>query len=160
MKNVAYVLLLIGISWGCRPKNDISPKTAPIDDAFGLKYKDKTSIKVEDTKLALELSEFEDGRCIGKNIVCVWAGDIFVTLLLDNDTVIRLQLNGPTLDQLTSSPVPIPARAGYAKEARVELNNVPYIVRLERVDVKNLNEEWAGSTPKENYTVWLKIFKG
>lgn len=159
MKNVAYVLLLIGISWGCRPKNDISPKTAPVDNAFGLKYKDKTIIKIKGLKSnsTLELSELEDGRCIGKNIVCVWGGDIFVTLLLDNDTVIRLRLNGPTLDQLTSSPVP--ARAGYAKEARIKLNNVPCIIRLEQVDVKNLNEEWAGLTPKENYTVWLKIFK-
>ncbi|MDF7816389.1 hypothetical protein P1X15_02245 [Runella sp. MFBS21] len=159
MKNITYVLLLIGMNWGCRPKNDISPKTAPVDNAFGLKYKDKTSIEVEGTKSTLELSELEDGRCIGKNIVCVWAGDIFVTLLLDNDTVIRLQLNGPTLDQLTSSAVSIYARAGYAKEATVKLNNVPYIIRLEQVDVKNLNEEWAALTPKENYTVWLKIFK-
>lgn len=160
MKNVAYVLMLIGISWGCRPKNDISPKTAPVDNAFGLKYKDKTIIKAERLKSTLELSELEDGRCIGKNIVCVWAGDIWVTLVFDNNTVVKLRLDGPTLDQLTSLPAPIPMEAAYTKEARVELNNVPYIVRLERVDVKNLNEEWAGSTPKENYTVWLKIFKG
>lgn len=159
MKNIPYTFLLIGLLFGCSLGDNISPKTVSTRNTFGLKYKDITNLKAEGIKINLELSEIEDGRCLGKNIVCIWGGDIFVTLLLDNTQVIKLRLNGLTLDKLTSLPAPTPMEASYRKEVRVKLNEEPYIIHLEKVDVKNLNEEQASLTPKENYTVWLRIFK-
>ncbi len=159
MKSIIYLFFLFGVLSGCHLKDDISPKTAPIDEIFGLKYKDKTTLKTGGNRLSLVLSDIEDGRCIGKNIICIWAGDITVNLLLDNNKLLKLRLNGLTLDQLNSLPAPNPVEASYLKEVRIKLNDDPYIVRLEKVDVKNLSEEKASLTPKENYTVWLKIFK-
>ncbi|WP_428667990.1 hypothetical protein [Runella sp.] len=159
MKSIAYFFFMMVLWSGCRSKDDISPKTAPIDEVFGLKYQDKTTLKAEGDKFNLELSDIEDGRCIGKNIVCIWAGDISVNLLLDNTQSVKLRLNGLTLDKLTSLPASTPIESNYLKEVRIKLNNEPYIIRLESVDVKNLNEEQASLTPKENYTVWLKILK-
>jgi hypothetical protein len=130
-----------------------------MDKVFGLNYKGQTRIKAENSNVTLGLTDIEDGRCIGKNIVCIWAGDISVSLLLDNTKLIKLRLNGLTLDKLTSLPASTPIESNYLKEVRIKLNNEPYIIRLEKVDVKNLNQEKASLTPKENYTVWLKIFK-
>lgn len=159
MKNSVILLCIIGLVPGCNFKDAVSPKTVPIGEIFGLKYKDKTALKATGDRLNLELTDIEDGRCIGKNIVCIWAGDISVSLLLDTNKLIKLRLNGLTLDKLTSLPASTPIESNYLKEVRVKLNNEPYIIRLEKVDVKNLNEEKASLTPKENYTVWLKIFK-
>ena len=159
MKNLSYLFILIGIGSGCNLKDEISPKTAPISEVFGLKYKDKTILKIGSERKSLELSDIEDGRCIGKNLICIWGGDIYVTLLLENNNPIKLRLNGLTLDKLTSLPLSTPIESNYLKEVRIKLNDEPYIIRLEKVEIKNLNEERASLTPKENYTVWLKIVK-
>lgn len=159
MKTIIYLFFLIVIGSGCNSKDKISPKTARVDDVFGLKYKGQTTLKVGSGRVTLALSDIDEGRCIGKNIVCIWGGYISVSLLVDTNTPIKLWLNGLTLDQLNSLPAPAPTEATYLKEARIKLNDEPYIIRFEKVDVKNPNEEYIRATPKENYTVWLKIFK-
>lgn len=72
MKIKICVFVIICLLVGCSRKEETSPKLVSLNDVFGLKYQNKTALKVEDTKINLELSDIIDYRCIHRDIVCVW----------------------------------------------------------------------------------------
>ena len=44
-------------------------------------------------------------------------------------------------------------------DTQIKIDNVPYVISFEKVDVKNPNEDNIAATPRENYTIWLKLTK-
>lgn len=145
-----YILVIVCLLVGCSHKEEVSPKLVSPNDVFGLKYQNKTALKVEDTKINLELSDIIDYRCIHRDIVCVWGGYISLTFTLEDGQKVNLSVIGGTLESPTATE---------SNKVKVNIKGTVYLFHVEKVEVKNPDKISIRATPKENYTAWLKISK-
>jgi hypothetical protein len=148
MKTIGYFILLLTTVMNCKPKE---LKPVEPDGMYAIKEKQTVTVKLDTKNTKIQLLEISEGRCIGRNIVCVWAGVLTVKLTISNADKMPIELSLKTDYKYPEGIAP--------SDAQIQIDNVPYVVSFEQVDIKKPNEDNIGVTPKENYTIWLRLIK-
>jgi hypothetical protein len=147
MKTIGYFLLFFLTVISCKPKD------VKADGMLALKEKETVTVKLDNQDVKIQLLEIKEERCIGKMITCFWEGSLAIKLAISNADKTSIVLGWWGKNKPTGHlPIPPP-------DAQILINNVPYEVSFEQVDIKNPNEDYIPATPKENYTIWVKLTK-
>lgn len=147
MKTIGYFLLVLITVLNCKQK-ELTP-----DEILDLKVNQTFPIKIETRSTKIQLLSINESRCIGRNIVCIWGGLISIKLAVTNADKTPIELSivqGGSMRGPESIPY---------SDTQIKIDNVPYVISFEKVDVKNPNEDNIAATPRENYTIWLKLTK-
>jgi hypothetical protein len=144
MRKLLVSCICITLLIGCR--ETISPKS------LGLSYKKETTVNVKGRKMSIKLDKINEGRCIGEEINCIWGGLISVDFIVENSVKVSLS----TLRWYFPDEKIVPENN---EMVSFKLGHESYLLQLQRIDIQSPDRGYIARTPKENYSVFVRISK-
>lgn len=163
MKKAILFLSIAFCLFGCKQKEEAFPEQVQLGKEFGLKYQGKTTLAVANSSsTSIVFSNLKESRCIGENIVCISAGVLNFDLNFSDGQILSFGVT----DWLTDKKVSYSDKDLNQNPKRISVKldgpssgNANLLVYVERVEIKDPNRQAISATPKENYTLRLKIVR-
>lgn len=148
MKTILIFLLIVLGTMACQ--QSVSSDSVALSDSFMLTKQATVLLNTGTQKIVVQLTDINESRCLGTNIVCVWEGELNLKVKL-GDNQVEVIGQGGSLDN--------PNAIQQKNKAETIIQGTTYAVLLDKIEIKNPDKTNIANTPKENYKVWIKVIK-